>query len=399
MSFDIALSGIHAINAQLDTISNNIANSGTYGFKSGRANFSSMYAGEQPTGVEASSVTQSIDDNGSVVTTGGAMDAAIQGRGFFVSRDSAGAVLYSRVGIFSVDKNGCVVDGMGRHAQGFAVVPGSTTLGAMGDLTVPTGQIAAQATDAMQYVGNMSSDWVAPTVTPFDHTDSQSFNGSTVSVVYDSLGSQHSMAQYFAKTGGNQVTVHYTLDGTDTGLTTVLDFGTSGQLSAVNGAAPAPVTLALGTPTGAAPVSVSLDYAGTTQFAGAANTTTNKSNGYASGTFSGVQIANDGSVMATYSNGQKQSVGTLALATFPDEGALVSVSDTSWTTSNASGTPLYFAPGTGMAGSLTTGALEQSNVDITSELVNLMSSQRNYQANSKVISTESAMLQSLMQAI
>src|SRR6185369_15152819 len=137
----------------------------------------------------------------------------------------------------------------------------------------------------------------------------------------------------------------------------------------------------------------------TTQFAGAANTTTNKSNGYASGTFSGVQIANDGSVMATYSNGQKQSVGTLALATFPDEGALVSVSDTSWTTSNASGTPLYFAPGTGMAGSLTTGALEQSNVDITSELVNLMSSQRNYQANSKVISTESAMLQSLMQAI
>ncbi len=103
--------------------------------------------------------------------------------------------------------------------------------------------------------------------------------------------------------------------------------------------------------------------------------------------------------MAQYSNGQKQTVGTVALATFPDEGALVSVNDTSWTTSNASGTPLYGAPGTGMAGTLTAGALEQSNVDITSELVSLMTSQRNYQANTKVISTENEMMQTLMQAV
>jgi flagellar hook protein FlgE len=103
--------------------------------------------------------------------------------------------------------------------------------------------------------------------------------------------------------------------------------------------------------------------------------------------------------MATYSNGEKQSVGVLAVATFPDEGELAPVSDTSWVATNASGTALYFTPGSGMAGELTTGSLEQSNVDITSELVNLMSSQRNYQANSKVISTESTMLQALMQAV
>jgi flagellar hook protein FlgE len=103
--------------------------------------------------------------------------------------------------------------------------------------------------------------------------------------------------------------------------------------------------------------------------------------------------------MANYSNGQKQRVGTVALATFPDEGALVSVSGTRWTTSNASGTPLYFAPGSGMAGTLTSGAVEQSNVDITAELVSLMSAQRNYQANAKVISTESQMVQALMQAV
>jgi flagellar hook protein FlgE len=399
MSFDIALSGIHAVDAQLDAISNNIANSGTYGFKSSRVNFSSMMAGTEATGAEASSTTQSIGNDGGVVTTGGAMDAAIQGRGFFVSRDSSGATLYSRVGMFSVDKNGYVIDGNGRRAQGFGVVPGSTTLGAMGDIQVPTGQIAAQASTSMQYVGNLSADWTTPAVAPFNSADPQTFNSSTVSVVYDSLGAQHSMTQYFVHTGANQVTVNYTLDGAPIAATTTLDFGPNGQLAQVNGAAPAPTAVALGTPTGAAALAVNLDYAGSTQFAGAANTTTNRADGYASGTFTGVSIADDGSVMATYSNGQKQSVGTLALATFPDEQALVAVSDTSWTVSNASGQPLYFAPGSGMAGSLTTGALEQSNVDITSELVNLMTSQRNYQANSKVIQTESAMLQALMQAI
>ncbi len=143
-----------------------------------------------------------------------------------------------------------------------------------------------------------------------------------------------------------------------------------------------------------------MDYTGTTQFAGAATTTTNRADdGYASGTYISVELSKDGSLIAQYSNGEKQTVGTVALATFPDEGSLTSVSDTSWTTSSASGEPLFSAPGTGMAASLSTGQLEQSNVDVTSELVGLMTSQRNYQANSKVISTESAMMQSLMQAI
>jgi flagellar hook protein FlgE len=395
MSLEIALSGIHAINAQLDTISNNIANSGTYGFKSSRANFSSMYAGSQSTGAELSSMTQNISLGGSVVTTGGAMDAAIQGRGFFVSHDTSGATLYSRVGIFSTDKEGYVVDAQNRRAQGYSVVPGSTALGAMGDLKVPSGQIAAQPSSTLTYVGNMSADWTTPAITPFDHDEGRSFNGSVVSVVYDSLGAQHTATQFFVKTAANSVTVHYTMDGVDSPTTTTLTFDTNGQLTAPT----APVTLALGTPTGAAPLSINIDYAGTTQFAGETTQTTNLANGYASGTLNGVQIDKDGSVMATYSNGQKQSVGVLAIATFPDEGSLQAVSDTSWAATNASGTALYFTPGSGMAGELTTGSLEQSNVDITSELVNLMSSQRNYQANSKVISTESTMLQALMQAV
>lgn len=394
MSFEIALSGINAVNTQLDTISNNIANTGTYGFKSSRANFASMYAGTQPAGAEVASLTQSIDTGGGVLTTGRALDAAIQGRGFFVTRDTSGAMMFTRVGIFAADKDGFIVDSFGRKVQGYAAVPGSTTLGAMGDLKVPTGQIAARASTNVAYVGNLSADWTAPTVA-FDPANPQSFNGSMVSVVYDSLGAQHSLTQYFVRGAMGEVDVHYTFDGAPIATTTPLRFGTDGQLTSPT----APVALALPTPAGAAALGVSMNYAGTTQFAGEATTTVNAADGYASGALIGVQLSEDGAVMAQYSNGQKERVGTIVLATFPNENALVAVSDTSWTTSNESGVPLYFTPGSGMAGKLTPGALEQSNVDITSELVTLMTAQRNYQANTKVISTENEMMQTLMQAL
>jgi len=394
MSFDIALSGINAVNAQLDSISNNIANSGTYGFKSSRVNFTSTYAGTQSTGSEVGSLTQSIDSSGSVLTTGRDMDVAIQDRGFFVSRDASGSLLYSRVGILSKDKDGYIVDSTNNRVQGFAANANSATLGAMGDLQVPTGQIAASASTNVKYTGNLSLEWSVPAA-PFSPADPLSFNSSLVSVVYDSLGAQHSVTQYFVKTGTNQVTVHYTSDGAAVAGTNVLTFDTAGKLSTPA----APVPVALPTPAGAAAFAVTVDYAGTTQYAGEATTSANSADGYASGTLIGVQVTDEGQVMAKYSNGQKQSVGTIALATFPDEGALTAVSGTSWAASNASGTPLYFAPGTGMVGSLTTGAIEQSNVDITAELVGLMSAQRNYQANAKVISTENQMVQALMQAV
>ncbi|MBS1190265.1 MAG: flgE [Rhodocyclaceae bacterium] len=394
MSFDIALSGLNAINDELDTISNNIANAGTYGFKSSRANFASMYAGTQPIGVEVGSQTQSINQGGSVLSTGRGMDAAIQGRGFFTTKDNSGALLYTRVGIFSADPDGYVVDSQGRRAQGYAAVATGSALGAMGDLQVPTGQVPAKASDSLTYVGNLSADWPVPAA-PFSTANPQSFNSSMVSVVYDSLGVQHSMTQYFVKTGTNQVTAHYTFDGAALGATTPLNFNTSGQLVAPV----APVALALGTPTGAAPLTVNVNYTNTTQFAGEATTTVNNANGYASGILTGVQLEKDGSVMAQYSNGQKQSVGALALATFPNEGGLSPVSDTSWTPSKSSGSPVYFTPGSGTTDELTVGSLEQSNVDVASQLVGLMSSQRNYQANTKVISTENQMMQSLMQAV
>jgi flagellar hook protein FlgE len=395
MSFDIALSGIQAINEQLNATSNNIANAGTYGFKSSRANFASLYAGDSATGVTVDSLTQNIGTSGSVTNTGRALDASINGSGFFTTKDAQGTMLYSRVGIFNTDSSGYLVDSYGNNVQGYAAVKGSTTLGAMGDILVPTGQIPAVASSKLAYVGNLSADWTVPATTTFDATDATSYNMSKVSVVYDSLGSQHTLTQYFSKTGSNAVSVNYAFDGASMGAAQSMTFDATGQLTAPA----APVSLSVTPTNGSAALAFTVDYTGTTQFAGDAVTSTNSADGYASGTYTGVELDSDGSLIAKYTNGQKQTVGTVALATFANEGGLTSVSGTSWTASTTSGIALYEAPGAGMAGSLTTSSLEQSNVDITSELVGLMTSQRNYQANSKVISTESTMLQSLMQAM
>ncbi|KZE31756.1 flagellar hook-basal body complex protein [Crenobacter luteus] len=399
MSFEIALSGINAVNSQLGHISNNIANSGTYGFKSSRANFASVYAGSQPMGVSVGSTTQSVGRGGNVVATGRALDAAIQGGGFFVTRDATGTMAYTRVGVFNADKDGFLVDTFGRRVQGYAAANAATggARGAFGDISIPNGQIPAKASDSLKYVGNLSAGWQTPATTPFDKDDPTSFNGSSVSIVYDSLGQKHTLTQYFVKTNQNEVTAHYAMDGVllPAGTETTLSFGVDGRLTAPVGA----TTLALGTPAGAAALNVAIDYAGTTQFAGETTTTANASNGYAAGAMTGVRLEENGDVTAMYSNGQQQVVGTVALATFPNEDGLIAVSETSWIESPASGGPLLAAPGEGTAGKLVAGSLEQSNVDMTAELVNLMTAQRNYQANTKVIATENQVIQALMQAV
>jgi flagellar hook protein FlgE len=399
MSFDIALSGIRAINESLETTSHNIANAATFGFKSSRANFSSVYAGTSANGVEVGSLTQSIGQSGSTQTTGRSLDAAIDGRGFFVSRDPQGGMTYTRVGIFSTDAKGYLVDSNGKLVQGYGPSKGGA-LGPMGDIKVPTGQIDASPTTAIAYVGNLSADWPVPATT-FDSTKSSSYNMVKQSIVYDSLGTQHTVSQYFVKKDAITVDVYYAMDGAPAtaasatpATTNSLVFDTTGQLTTG-----ATKTLKIPASASAAAVTFDIDYTGTTKFAGEATTTTNRSDGYASGAFVGVELASDGSLVAKYTNDKSQVVGTLAIATFANEGALQAVSDTSWTANADSGTALYNTPGVGLSGKLSTGALEGSNVEIASELVGLMTSQRNYQANSKVLTTENQMMQALMQAL
>ena len=405
MSFDIALSGIQAINESLNSTSQNIANAGTYGYKSSRANFASLVSGDVQTGVMIGSTTQSIGKQGGVLNTGRALDASINGRGFFVTKDqNTGQTEYTRVGIFDASKDGFLVDATGRKVQGYPIKQGTTTLGALGDVPIPTGSIPAVVSKNVDYVGNMSADWTQPAAwvpaTVAAPPDPSTFNMSKASVIYDTLGGKHTLTQYFAQSAtANTITVNYVLDGVSVGTAGSLTFSaTTGQLTApANGKVA--VTLPANAPNGGAYSAIDIDYTGTTGFAGEATTTANSADGYAAGTFTGIALGTDGSVIASYNNGQKQAVGRLAIATFPDEGSLQAIDGTSWIESINSGTPLVNAPGVGMGGNINTSSLEQSNVDITSELVGLMTSQRNYQANSKVIQTESTMLQSLMQAI
>lgn len=393
MSFQIALSALQAINNQLDNISQNIANTGTTGYKSSRTNFAAMYASSSPNGVRAASTTQTLDVAGGLLSTGRNLDVAIAGNGYFMVKDSTGVMNYTRVGVFDVDKQGVLVDHMGRQVQGYGVTAGNAALGNLGNLTVPTGQIPAQASTSVDFVANLSADWSVPT-NAFDPADSSSYNSSTVSVVYDSLGRQHTVTQYFVKTANNTVEVHYQNENTAVGTST-LKFTTAGQLDTAASTVAA-VNL---TPAGANALSVTFDYAGTTQFAGDTSTTTNASDGYASGTMVNVLVGADGSVNAQYSNGMVQSVGVIALATFPSDSGLTAVDGTSWQASAKSGAALIGTPGTGQLGELESQQLEQSNVEVASELVDLMGAQRNYQANTKVISTQNEIMQSLMQVM
>ncbi|MBV7535140.1 flagellar hook-basal body complex protein [Duganella sp. sic0402] len=421
MSFDIALSGIQAINESLDVTSHNIANAGTYGYKANRANFATLVAGNQMNGVQVGSVTQNIGLSGGILNTGRSLDASISGRGFFVTRASDNSLQYTRVGIFDTSLDGYLVDASGRKVQGRAMTPPSTELGAEGDLKIPNGAIPAQVTTAASYIGNLSSDWKvvagfpgAAPITPDTPPDADTYNMSKVTNLYDTLGKQHSLTQYFSLTAPGVVTVNYALDGNAVGDPKVLNFDTStGQLIPDDPAVPKITTLidlaAVDTTdpnawpnfvSGSKMAAVTLDYTGTTFFSGEPSTATNTpTDGYSAGTFSGVSLGNDGSVIAKYSNGLTQTVGKVVLATFANEGGLTQVSDTSWIASNESGVANTDVAGVGINGKINVSTLEQSNVDITSELVGLMTSQRNYQANSKVIQTESTMLQSLMQAI
>ena len=271
MSLNIALSGIQAINGQLGQISNNIANSGTFGFKSGRANFASAYMQGQPQGVFVGSTTQSMDIGGNLLSTGRGLDAAIQGRGFFVSRGGDGSTTYSRVGMFNVDKNGFLADAFGGHVQGYA--PGGA--GTIGDIEVPSGGIGAQASTKLSYTGNLSADWTPPKMSPFSASDPSSYNSMEVTRVYDSLGREHTVTQYFVKGEGNSVKAYYTMDGANVGSPTSMSFGPDGSMTAPTGN----VSLSLGTPGGAQPMSIDIDYSGCTMYAGKASTTTNSADG------------------------------------------------------------------------------------------------------------------------
>ena len=396
MSFNIATSGLNAITEQLNAISNNIANSGTVGFKSGRAEFSSLYAESQPLGVGFSGVTQSITRGGNISTTGNALDLAISDSGFFMVRDSTGTTAYTRAGYFGTDSSGNLINNLGMYLQGYPVnANGEIEVGTIGNLTISSGSIPAKATDSLDFTANLDARAAEPETAPFNPKDSTSYNNTYTTQVFDSLGREHTLNQYFVKTGENTWQVHYYMDDVEIpDSSQAIEFTEQGVLKS-----PVGLTNLTTSISGAADLSIDLSYNGTSQYGSDFSVSKNNSSGYASGERTGQAIDEDGSVYATFSNGERMLQGQLVLANFANPNGLASKDGTTWVQTASSGAPLTGTPGTGLLGSVKSGALESSNVDLTSELVGLMTAQRNYQANTKVISTNDNMMNALFQAV
>lgn len=393
---NIAISGLNAINEQLDSISNNIANSGTVGFKSGRAEFASMYAEGQPLGVGVTGTTESISKGGSIFSSGNSLDLAINGNGFFVMKDTSGSTAYTRAGYMQTDSDGYLVNNQGMRLQGYPVnAAGELQVGSVGDLQVSSGTIPAEATTTLDFTANLDSNADVPELTPFDPSMNDSYNSTYATQVYDSKGGEHTLNQYYVKTGENTWDTYYYVDGQPASpATQSLTFNEQGVMTAPT----APVDVTASIP-GAEDLSIKVNYNGTTQFGSDFSVSKNNSDGFTSGERTGQMIDEDGSVYATFSNGERMLQGQVVLASFPNANGLQSTDGTTWVQTQASGAPLTGAPGSGLNGSLSSGALESSNVDLTSELVSLMTAQRNYQANTKVISTDDKMMTALFQAV
>lgn len=397
MSLNIALSGMNATSKELNTISNNIANVSTNGFKESRAEFASVYSGGEAGGVQVKAITQNFDSEGSVNGTGRSLDLALSGSGFFMLVDSKGQQSYTRNGAFSMDANGYIGNGSNK-LQGYSVDANNNLIeGTLGDIKVSTESQAAKATDNIEFVANIDarSEIIDAVVTPFNATDSDTYTSSYTSPVYDSLGNQHNVTQYFIKRADNDWEIRVSVDG-DTIPQTMppagMRFDNKGQLTSS-----AQYNINYSIP-GVDPLNISMDMTGVTQFGNQFVVSTNNPNGYTSGDFVNVRVEDDGSIYANYSNGQTQLQGQVTLANFAAPQQLQQTSNTSWVQTFASGVPIVGIAGTGQFGEITPSALESSNVNLTESMVNLMSSQRNYQANTKVMSTDTQLFQALFQA-
>lgn len=394
MSFNIALTGLNAVTEQLDSISNNIANVGTTGFKSSRTEFSSIYADSQAMGVDVSGKTQSISKGGSLASTGRSLDLAISGGGFFVTRNNTGDFGYTRAGVFGADKDSFIVNGTGQRLQGYPVnADGELQVGSLGDLQLQNANLPARATDSLKFVMNLDSNETVPAAA-FDSNDASTFNSTYTSKIFDSQGKEHTMTQYFVKSNDNEWQAHYFVDGVDLDVPQTMTFGPSGALTAPTG----PLTINKEIP-GVEALDIAVDYTGSSQYGADFIVTANRANGYAAGEQTNLAVEKDGSVYANYSNGQRMLQGQVALASFVNADGLKNEDGTAWSETSASGAALIGRPGVGSFGELRAGALENSNVDLTQQLVGLMEGQRNYQANTKVLSTDKELTQILFSAI
>ncbi len=395
-AMNIGITGLQAASQDLGTISNNIANANTVGYKSLDAKFADLYTGTSGGGVYVAQVDQSFKQ-GEISYTTNSMDMAINGDGFFVMKDPSGQPVYTRAGYFEVDKDGFIVNNMGYRLQGYPVDDnGNVITGSLEDIPIDTSDLPSQATGTITLKANLDTREEVPGIA-FDSSKPDSYNYTTSSTIYDNQGNAHTATAYYVKTGDNEWDVYYEVDGAkvpaDGSKSTSLEFDSNGQL--VSGG-----DFSLTFDTGAAgEQTVTMDLSGMTQFGNSSSVASNTQDGYPAGQYTGLTVADDGSVFAMYNNGESKLQGVVTLATFPNNNGLQSVGNTSWVSTNESGEPMYDQPGSARTGSLVSGALEASNVDMTRELVDMVVAQSAYQASAKVVQAGDEMNQILMQSV
>lgn len=456
MAFQQGLSGLNTSSKALDVTSNNIANASTVGFKGAATHFADVYAAslsgggasQVGIGVSASAIVQQYTQ-GNITTTSNSLDIAINGNGFFrMSQD--GAVTYSRNGQFHIDANGFLVNDTQDNVTGYiADAAGLITASTPESLRISTRSIDPVATGAsgsaragvfasLQLDSTQATkSWTPMTgTTPAQGTtgpNTSSYNYSTALTIYDSLGNPHSMTMYFTKSAPDFVgapaatppippdvagttgawDVHYQVDGvngeynpggnlTVEPSSTRLNFDNSGALISPTSASSVDINLgnvmdANGlTNSAASPLSFTIDYRDSTQFGAKFSVNELTQDGYTSGNLAGLSIGPDGVIQGNYSNGQTKNLAQIVLANFTNPNGLMSVGNNAWIETASSGQPKVGTPDTGTLGVLQSGAVEESNVDLTAELVNMIVQQRNYQANAQSIKTQDQIMQTLV---
>ncbi|MGL5990705.1 MAG: flagellar hook protein FlgE [Plesiomonas sp.] len=391
MSFNIGLSGLKATSEQMNTISHNIANGSTAGFKSSRTEFQDVYSatfgGGQANGVAVSNIRQSFA-TGSMTTTSRNADLAINGDGFFVVENN-GQKYYTRAGIFDTrqDKNN-------PSMLNLVSSDGSLLLGKGGKpISIDQADQAPQASTKGSLGLNLDSG--APVIDaakPFDITDPSTYNSTSTVKVYDQLGNEHQVTQYYRKTDDGQWDMHVAMDNTLLpGSATKVEFDGSGKLTK-----PSPSNLSLTLPNGQP---MALDMSAMTQYGGGFSINSVSSDGYAAGKFANWSFEPDGTVVARYTNGEKVSQGQLQLARFTNNEGLQPAGGNRWTETFVSGQAMTGVAGEGQLGSILTGRYENSNVNITDEMVGLMGAQSSYQANAKSIQVANEMTKILFNSL
>lgn len=421
MGFQQGLSGLNISSKNLDVIGNNVANANTVGFKSGQAQFADVFAaslqgaGASPVGLGAkvSTVVQQFTQ-GNISSTNNPLDVAVNGGGFFRMTNVAGTVSYTRNGQFQFDKNDYIVNADGLRLNGYTAVNGIVQTGTSVPIQLDRSDVSPQATGTsttgvpgIEAVLNLDSRKVDTSlVTPFNHTNPATYHNSTSVAVYDSQGNAHTYTMYFAKTAAaNTWDVHATVTDTTGAATDVtaglsatqIVFDSNGVLTT-----PMPLTQAIAATEyvpagGVAAGAFDVNFTGTTQFGGAFGVNTLRQDGYTLGKLSGFNISPDGVLVGRYTNGQSRTLAQVILAGFANPQGLQAVGNNQWVETSSSGPELIGTPGAdGQHGVLQSSAVEDSNIDLTAELVNMITAQRVYQANAQTIKTQDQVLQTLV---